>query len=433
MTLTEQTNLSLYGESLPSLAEIETISNYANSSEINKIEFAQEAKKQIADGKKLAGGIALYLVGLTNESVQTLETCRETQEKWLFLSKGYKKLKDFDHAINCLVDAEKNGVDSLSVSLSKTSVLIAASKFEEAQDEINKCSNFNGVSANYHYHLGRLANAKGEYQEAVDNFEAAIKLDDNHAEAKFQLAYTLDLRGDEDIAMEYYLELASKVPTKAAVLLNIAVLFEDKGEFNRAYEYVKLVLDSFPNHAWAKMFAKDLENSLTMFFDEEHEKKQDMQNQTLETPISDFELSVRSRNCLRKMNIHTVGDLLRINESELLSYKNFGETSLNEIRAILDSKNLRLGMNFDDASAPVDSSASGENGSDSEADTRTVKELELSVRANRALERLNIRTFAELTSKTEAELLGCKNFGITSLTEIKEKLTKYGISLRKLE
>ncbi len=431
MTFTEQTELNLFSESLPSLAEISQIADYANSSEINKINFANQAKEQIAAGKKLAGGIALSLIGLWKEAIETLETCSDSAEKFLFLSKCYKALSDFDKAISSLEKADKNGSDSLTISLEKTAVFIAANELDKAQSEIDKCSNFKGINANYHYHLGRLLNAQGKYQEALDSLEKAINLDENHIEAKFHLAYILDLRGNDDTAIEYYLELTKIKPTKISILLNLAVLLEDRGDFSRAYEYVKLVLEAFPNSEWARMFAKDLESSMTMFYDGDQEEQQDKQNKTLETPISDFELSVRSRNCLRKMNIHTLGDLLKINENELLSYKNFGETSLNEIREILDSKNLRLGMNFDDAS--MASEVAKTNADGSEADTRLVDELELSVRAKRALDRLGIRTFAELTCKTEAELLGCKNFGITSLTEIKEKLTKYGISLRKLE
>ncbi len=431
MTFTEQTELNLFSESLPSLAEIAQISDYANSSELNKINFAKQAKEQIAAGKKLAGGIALSLVGSWKEAIETLEACSDSAEKFLFLSKCYKALSDFDKAISSLEKADKNGCDSLTVSLEKVAVFIAANELEKAQSEIDKCSNFKGINANYHYQLGRLLNAQGKYQEAVDSLEEAIKLDENHTEAKFHLAYILDLRGDDDAAIELYLELTKIIPTKTSVLLNLAVLFEDKGDFNRAYEYVKPVVDAFPNHAWARMFAKDLESSMTMYYDGEQEEQKDKRNKILETPISDFELSVRSRNCLRKMNIHTLGDLLKINESELLSYKNFGETSLNEIREILDSKNLRLGMNYEEASKTSDMANTNADGS--ELDTRLVDELELSVRAKRALDRLGIRTFGELTCKTEAELLGCKNFGITSLTEIKEKLTKYGISLRKLE
>ena len=44
-----------------------------------------------------------------------------------------------------------------------------------------------------------------------------------------------------------------------------------------------------------------------------------------------------------------------------------------------------------------------------------------------------IDDLSELIAKTEAELLGCKNFGVTSLNEIKERLVGYGLSLRKLE
>jgi DNA-directed RNA polymerase subunit alpha len=46
---------------------------------------------------------------------------------------------------------------------------------------------------------------------------------------------------------------------------------------------------------------------------------------------------------------------------------------------------------------------------------------------------LNIRTVAELCARTEAELMGVKNFGQTSLVEIKERLTDMGLSLRDVE
>jgi DNA-directed RNA polymerase subunit alpha len=172
-----------------------------------------------------------------------------------------------------------------------------------------------------------------------------------------------------------------------------------------------------------------------MVYDEEREKRKDRQNKILETPISDFELSVRSRNCLKKMNIATLGDLLRTTEAELLAYKNFGETSLMEIKKILDSRALRLGMAVEQKSAITVASSEPEeqNGVNPELLTKPVDDLELSVRARRALGKLNVKTFYDLVTKTEAELLGCKNFGVTSLNEIKEKLTNFGLTLRKLD
>src|SRR5919107_6301781 len=77
------------------------------------------------------------------------------------------------------------------------------------------------------------------------------------------------------------------------------------------------------------------------------DRRGDKRAQVLDIPITDFELSVRSRNCLKKMNIRSLGDLLKTTEQELLSYKNFGETSLNEIKALLAQKGLRLGQAVD--------------------------------------------------------------------------------------
>src|SRR5256714_13193773 len=70
-------------------------------------------------------------------------------------------------------------------------------------------------------------------------------------------------------------------------------------------------------------------------------------SQVLEIPVTDFELSVRSRNCLKKMNIKTLGDLTRVSEQQLLSSKNFGETSLTEIKEMLATKGLRLGQSLE--------------------------------------------------------------------------------------
>jgi DNA-directed RNA polymerase subunit alpha len=64
---------------------------------------------------------------------------------------------------------------------------------------------------------------------------------------------------------------------------------------------------------------------------------------------------------------------------------------------------------------------------------KLVDDLQLSVRARKCIQRLNVRTIGDLTRKTEAELLGCKNFGVTSLNEIKRTLNNLGLSLRSLD
>ena len=74
--------------------------------------------------------------------------------------------------------------------------------------------------------------------------------------------------------------------------------------------------------------------------------------QVLNIPVTDFELSVRSRNCLQKMGIMTLGDLCRCTEQDLLASKNFGETSLVEIKEMLATKGLRLGQYAQERTPP---------------------------------------------------------------------------------
>ena len=59
--------------------------------------------------------------------------------------------------------------------------------------------------------------------------------------------------------------------------------------------------------------------------------------------------------------------------------------------------------------------------------------MELSVRARKALQQLGAQSIGDLASRTEAELMGVKNFGQTSLVEIREKLGHFNLDLRMLD
>src|SRR5207244_11291218 len=109
------------------------------------------------------------------------------------------------------------------------------------------------------------------------------------------------------------------------------------------------------------------------------------------------------------------------------------ETSLNEIKALLAQKGLRLGQQADDSKGLLRRPTAPAGNAAPEILAKTVGDLELSVRSRKALQRLNINTIGELASRTEDELLGCKNFGQTSLNEIKQQLASFGMGLRKLE
>ena len=62
----------------------------------------------------------------------------------------------------------------------------------------------------------------------------------------------------------------------------------------------------------------------------------------LEVPVGDLNLSVRARKCLSRLGLVSIGELVSKTADELLSVRNFGVTSLNEVRAKLTEMGLRL-------------------------------------------------------------------------------------------
>ncbi len=77
------------------------------------------------------------------------------------------------------------------------------------------------------------------------------------------------------------------------------------------------------------------------------EQEPTVSNEHLDKSVEELELSVRSYNCLKNANIRTIRELVQKTEPEMLRTKNFGRKSLNEIKEILVTMGLSLGMRLD--------------------------------------------------------------------------------------
>jgi DNA-directed RNA polymerase subunit alpha len=305
-------------------------------------------------------------------------------------------------------------------------------------------STINERAAEEYFKKGQEAESTALHEKALEFYERTLNENPDHESAAFRLALLYDRRAEDAKAIELLERISTSAPVHINALINLAILYEDNNHYDEAHRCLDAVLRTDPNHQRARLYMKDVESARSQYYDEDADRRGDRRDAVLTIPISDFELSVRSRNCLKKMNLRSLGDLLRTSEAELLSYKNFGETSLNEIKALLASKGLRLGQAAEDKGGGGAAVIGGVPGAlrkpsvgggniPVELMGKPVVDLELSVRSRKALQRLNIGTFGELASRTEAELLGCKNFGQTSLNEIKQQLATFGLGLRKLE
>lgn len=121
-------------------------------------------------------------------------------------------------------------------------------------------------------------------------------------------------------------------------------------------DYDKLVLDVWTNGAFSakeivSLAAKIMQDHITLFVDLSDsirgmdilvKNEDDKQQKILAMAIEDMELSIRSYNCLKRAQIHTVDDLTKKTEDEMLKVRNLGRKSLDEIIAKLDSYGLSL-------------------------------------------------------------------------------------------
>ncbi len=436
VTMQEPIELAGFFE-LPEL-NAELFERYADAAHASAAAFerlqtlVREREHGRSDPLKVA--LALLIVGRFDDALQWFERAPAGRLRHWYAAQAALGAGRPEQAIDELEQAARHGWDALEVDLKIAAVQVRRGDAAAAEKLLAKHAQAGQDRAEWYFVQGLLADWRGEREAALTALERCLTLDPDHPEAMFRAARLYDMIGDDEKALELYELLALQPRAHVNALLNATVLYEDVGRYDEAAAALRRVLRTYPNHTRARLYLKDVESCLKMVIDESGEQKVDARARLLETPISEFELSVRARNCLKRMNIHTLGELIRLTEPELLAYKNFGETSLNEIKALLTKKGLRLGQSSEEIElqsleveppAPKPAVPPGQEA----VLSKPVSELELSVRARRCLQRLNVQTLGDLMQYSEADLLATRNFGVTSLNEVKGRLADFGLEL----
>jgi DNA-directed RNA polymerase subunit alpha len=164
-----------------------------------------------------------------------------------------------------------------------------------------------------------------------------------------------DKNFDEDLALGYIPIDSVHSPVRK---VNFTV---EAARLGQMTDYDKLTLEVWTNGAVSPQdaigyAAKLLKDHMAIFInfeelpeaaEETTEHSLDKMGEQLNRSVEELELSVRSYNCLKNANIQTIGELVQKTEAEMLRTKNFGRKSLNEIKEILSSMGLSLGMKVD--------------------------------------------------------------------------------------
>ena len=145
--------------------------------------------------------------------------------------------------------------------------------------------------------------------------------------------------------------------------------FVENARVGQATDYEKLTIEVWANGAVTPrdavgLASKLMKDHLTIFINIEEdeisdetpveisEQDREVWWEKLGKSVDEMELSVRSYNCLKNANIRTIGELVQKTEAEMLKTKNFGRKSLNEIKEILSTMGLSLGMKLDNYPQP---------------------------------------------------------------------------------
>ncbi len=421
--LTRENILTLKDQIYTSKANYEKLENKIKAlrSSINTGKDATVTKKNT-----LILGICLWISGKQDEALEVLTTLQSNKFANYFLGKCYQECKEYEKALACFERSKQANKDEFEIQVDIAETQRMSGDYQGALKLVQKLSKGHEEDANLHYQWAHCLDNLGEYDEALTHYNRTLEIDPKHPNTLFRLAYFYDLSGDDEKALEYYKKCVETVPLYTNAMINLGLLYEDNDEYEKAISCYYAVLQSYPNHKTAKLFLKDAEAGLNMLYDDDKVKKQDKEIEVLNIPISDFELSVRSKNCLERMNILTLADLTKVTEYELLSYKNFGETSLTEIKHILNQKGLRLGQAVE-SEIFIDSDT--DTGEDDDNLSMPISEIELSDDCRNAIGEMGIETIGDLISKTEPELLDQDGFTQAFVDEIINQLDTLGLKL----
>ena len=197
----------------------------------------------------------------------------------------------------------------------------------------------------------------GQLEIMTKGMDIFTMMDGAHLEIEIQVDLGRGYVSAEE--NEHYIEIVGTIPMDCIFTPVPKVKYSiEPCRVGQRNDYDKLTLEVWtdgsikPEDALAEAakIAKDYFAIFVNFNENEYSAGEEMDEanswitKLLNQSVEELELSVRSSNCLKNANIHTIGELTRKSEDDITKTRNFGKKSLEEIKAKLEERGLSLGM-----------------------------------------------------------------------------------------
>ena len=244
-----------------------------------------EHRPDLTPATKTRLGVGYYLLGRYDRAIETLKAGDGGAVALFYLGKSHLAREAYDEAVAKFEAAASAGYDSSVCTLARVETLRLKGDVPGALAMLDRLSGAIEQTAEYLYQRGATVAASGQIRARPSPSSSGRSTSIRSTPAPC-LAWRSKTIATATTTRPSICTSgrASRFPPHIGSLLNLGVLYEDRNQFDRAFQCYQRVLDVYPDHPRARLYFKDVEASGDMLYDEDAQRKRDRLSQVLGDP-----------------------------------------------------------------------------------------------------------------------------------------------------